>query len=42
MSEILWQHDRDRLLQAMIDDNHQRGFQHAGDRDNPNLEICGC
>ena len=39
ISEILWQHDRDGLLQAMIRDDHKRGFDHTGDLDNPNLEL---
>jgi len=37
ISEILWQHDRDGLLAAMIRDDHVRGFDH--DRDNRNLEL---
>ena len=39
ISEILWQHDRDGLLEAMIRDDHKRGFDHTGDLDNPNLEL---
>ena len=39
MSEVLWQHDRDNLLQAMIHDDQQRGFEHAVDPNNPNLEL---
>ena len=39
ISEILWQHDRDGLLQAMIRDDQQRGFDHNYDFDNPNLEL---
>ena len=38
ISEILWQHDRDGLLEAMIRDDHKRDFDHTGDLDNPNLE----
>ena len=37
ISEILWQHDRDGLLQAMIRDDQERGFDH--DYDNRNLEL---
>ena len=32
--EILWQHDRDGLLEAMIRDDYDRGFDHTG-----NLEL---
>ena len=39
ISESLWQQDRDSLLQAMIHDDQQRGFDHAPDLDNPNLEL---
>ena len=39
ISETLWQHDRDGLLEAMIRDDHKRGFDHTGDLDNPNLEL---
>ena len=39
ISEILWQHDRDGLLEAMIRDDRNRGFDHAYDLDNPNLEL---
>ena len=39
ISEVLWQQDRDSLLQAMIHDDQQRGFEHNGDPDNPNLEL---
>ena len=39
ISESLWQHDRDSLLQAMILDDQQHGFEHAHDPDNPNLEL---
>ena len=35
ISEALWQHDRDGLLEAMIHDDHERGF----DLDNRNLEL---
>ena len=38
ISESLWQHDRDGLLEAMIRDDHERGFDHVGDP-NPNLEL---
>ncbi len=39
ISEILWQHDRDGLLEAMIRDDNDRGFNHAYDIDNRNLEL---
>ena len=39
ISEILWQHDRDGLLEAMIRDDDNRGFDHAHDIDNRNLEL---
>jgi len=39
IGEILWQHDRDGLLQAMIRDDRSRGFEHTPDPDNPNLEL---
>ena len=39
ISESLWQQDRDGLLEAMIRDDHKRGFDHTGDLDNPNLEL---
>ena len=39
ISEILWQHDRDGLLEAMIRDDRDRGFDHAYDLDNRNLEL---
>lgn len=39
ISETLWQHDRDGLLEAMIRDDHKRGFDHAENLDNPNLEL---
>ena len=39
ISEILWQHDRDGLLQAMIRDDNERGLDHNSDLDNPNLEL---
>ena len=38
-SEILWQYDRDDLLDAMIRDDLDRGFDHHGDLDNCNLEL---
>ena len=37
--EILWQHDRDDLLEAMIRDDYDRGFDHTGHLDNRNLEL---
>ena len=39
ISEILWQQDRDTLLKAMIRDDHERGFDHYLDVDDPNLEL---
>ena len=39
ISETLWQHDRDGLLEAMIRDDHERGFDHADDFDNRNLKL---
>jgi hypothetical protein len=39
MSESLWYHDRDALLEAMIREDHERGFDHDLDADNPNLEL---
>ena len=33
ISETPWQHDRDGLLEAMIRDDHARGFDHR------NLEL---
>ncbi len=39
IGESLWHNDRDSLLQAMILDDQQRGFEHAGDPENPNLEL---
>jgi len=39
ISEILWQHDRDGLLEAMIRDDHVRSFVHDVDLDNRNLEL---
>ncbi|MGB5540290.1 MAG: hypothetical protein WBO37_09405 [Gammaproteobacteria bacterium] len=39
ISEILWQHDRDALLEAMIRDDNERGFEHVYDIDNRNLEL---
>jgi hypothetical protein len=39
ISESLWQQDRDGLLEAMIRDDHKRGFDHTDDLDNPNLEL---
>ncbi len=39
ISEILWQHDRDGLLEAMIRDDRDRGFDHACNLDNRNLQL---
>ena len=39
IGEVLWQHDRDGLLKAMIRDDRDRGCDHADDPDNPNLEL---
>jgi hypothetical protein len=39
ISETLWQHDRDGLLEAMIRDDLKRGFDHTYDLDNCNLEL---
>ena len=39
ISETLWQHDRDGLLEAMIRDDHARGFDHADDCYNRNLQL---
>ena len=39
MSEILWQHDRDSLLEAMIRKDNERGIQQVYDLNNPNLEL---
>jgi hypothetical protein len=39
ISEILWQHDRDGLLEAMIRDDRDHGFDHAYDLDHRNLEL---
>ena len=39
ISESLWQQDRDGLLEAMIRDDHKRGFDHTDDLENPNLEL---
>ena len=40
ISEVLWQHDRDGLLEAMIRDDRERGFDHDhNNADNPNLEL---
>ncbi len=38
ISEILWQQDRDGLLEAMIRDDNERGFDHVYDIDNRHLE----
>ena len=39
ISESLWQQDRDGLLEAMIRDDRERGFDHGHNFDNPNLEL---
>lgn len=39
ISEILWQHDCDGLLDAMIRDDYDRGFDHAYDLDDRNLAL---
>jgi len=39
ISETLWQHDRDGLLEAMIREDLERGFDHTYDLDNCNLEL---
>jgi len=39
ISEILWQRDRDSLLEAMIHDDQDRGFEHPYGLDNRNLEL---
>lgn len=39
ISESLWQHDRDALLDAMIRDDQQRGIEHTGDLLHQNLEL---
>ena len=39
ISETPWQHDRDGLLEAMIRDDLERGFDHTYDLDNCNLEL---
>jgi hypothetical protein len=39
IGETLWQHDRDGLLEAMIRDDHARGFAHADDYNHRNLEL---
>ena len=39
ISEMLWQQDRDCLLEAMIRDDQEHGFDHAYDLDHPNLEL---
>ena len=39
ISESLWQHDRDALLEAMIRDDRARGFDHVDDFHNRNLEL---
>jgi hypothetical protein len=39
ISETLWQHDRDGLLEAMIRDDHARGFDYADDFNHRNLEL---
>ena len=39
ISESLWHHDQDGLLEAMIRDDHARGFDHQLDVENRNLEL---
>ncbi len=39
ISEFLWQQHRDALLEVMIRDDHDRGFDHSDDLYNCNLEI---
>jgi len=39
ISEILWQHDRDCLLEAMIRDDRLHGFDHVDVPDERNLEL---
>jgi hypothetical protein len=39
ISELLWQQDRDALLEAMLRDDQERGFDHSPDVDAPNLEL---
>ena len=39
ISEILWQQDRDALLDAMIRDDQKRGITHADDLLNQNLDL---
>ena len=39
ISEVLWQYDRDALLDAMIRDDQQHGFDHPGHHDNRNLDL---
>lgn len=39
ISDSLWYHDRDALLEAMIRDDYERGFDHHLDADHPNLEL---
>ena len=39
ISEIFWQRDRDSLLEAMIRDDQEHGFELAYNLDNRNLEL---
>lgn len=39
ISESLWYHDQDALLEAMMRDDHKRGFDHHLDADDRNLEL---
>ena len=39
ISESLWQQDRDGLLEAMIRDDEERGFDHAGNLELPFEEL---
>ena len=39
ISETLWQHDRDGLLEAMIRDDQAHGFDHDYALDNQTLEL---
>lgn len=39
ISEILWQHDRDGLLDAMIRNDLDRGLEHPYDIDDLNLQL---
>ena len=39
ISEFLWHHDRDALLEAMIRDDRDRGIDHTCDLDDHNLQL---